>query len=87
MFLELQNKEYLDPETGVKMGVQKSIDPNGQDNWRVWVRGSQSVMRAAETVQDGYATEEEAQGALDELMIEKGAARLQPPTTEEEVSE
>lgn len=76
------NGTYIDLSNGVRLGVRE-YSHNGV-KWEVWLK--QSVSQNAETIADGYASEAEALGALDDFMSESDFRQLQPPITAEETT-
>lgn len=76
MWLRLKNGRYLQPETGANFHV-------AHGNYDEWVVNVTCLGRVA-VVDTGYASEKDAQAALDELMVDQDAVRIQPPTTAEE---
>lgn len=75
---------YLNLDNGTRLGVA-TYSRNAADRWEVWLKLANGPM---ETLADGYATVEEAEAALDDLMGQFDFIQLQPPVSvEEQVSE
>lgn len=81
MIIRTSNGMYYDVSTGARLSVLSVTNPQGQTTYCVRVT---HPARVVEVLQVGYASESEAQGALDEMMSNVEPLRLQPPATTEE---
>lgn len=65
MWIKLKDGSYFDPQAGVRLGVQSTLDVG----YRVFVHGNTAQDA---TVESGYADYEEAAEALDDLINQLG---------------
>lgn len=78
MYLKVKNGQYVDIESGSVLAVQHSENHDWQVSYR------HPSLLSIYAVENGYASKEDAQAALDELMDSEGCLRIQPPATDEE---
>lgn len=90
MWVKLQDESYVDLATGATLDVAAKHDEATAvaQSWCVRVR-SPLANRAMPSTLEEYPTEEEARGALDDLLsnVEGGVLVAQPPVTDEETDE
>lgn len=78
MWVKTPDKKYVNLDTN----AQLSVTDTEHDKWRVLYVPSAGY---GVTLQSGYSTVEDAQGALDEFAGSLDFVEVQPPVTEEEV--
>lgn len=83
VWLRLKNASYYNQFNGSTLEVKPERRPN-TTGWRVCLYHF-SFATGGVDVETGYADQEEAQAALDELMA--NAMRIQPPVQPEELNE
>lgn len=81
MWVKTEIHEYVDIESGRRMHVA-----TGKLATKYAVKISDHGYGPIAVVHDGYASREDAQAALDELMDETGYVQAQPPVTDEETA-
>lgn len=79
MWVKNGDGSYYDTTAGSTLKITE--DRTGEYRVEAWQAGNIS---ASAVLQRGYATREDAQGALDEMMTEQEAVTIQPPTIPEE---
>jgi hypothetical protein len=85
MWFRHNNNKVADLVSGNGFAVKSVTDERQQVTWKV-VHYYANQFPTDVVLSEGYTTEEEAQGALEELLVEMDitAARIQPPVTPEE---
>lgn len=80
MWAQLKNQSYLDLETGTTLTARNMSNP--VDNV-IFARVNGGINQV---IMDGYDSVEDAQAALNELMVDASVLRAQPPNQPEEAA-
>lgn len=88
MWLKLKSGNYIDTATGTTLSVANVAPASDTpENHAVRVITGLANRGLPSVVEDGYPSAEDAQAALDELMIGEEAVVIQPPVIPEEQPE
>ena len=71
MWIKFKDKSYVDTATGTLFDIKNLASEEGAPpNWAIRLQVAKALRGMPNVVEDGYATLEDAQADLDEIMID-----------------